>query len=82
MTGRRFGRAAVVAILVGAAVLGGSVRTARAGGAGRFNGVEAAITSANASQIVTTVPAGATTGFVTVATPAGTATSAAPFTVT
>jgi hypothetical protein len=39
----------------------------------RFNGVEAVITSATATEIVTTVPTGATTGPVTVTTPAGTA---------
>lgn len=46
-----------------------------------FNGTAAAVTSATATQLVTSVPAGATTGAISVTTPAGTATSAAPFTV-
>jgi streptogramin lyase len=47
-----------------------------------FNGTPAAITSDTATQIVTDVPAGATTGHISVTTPAGTATSKATFTVT
>ncbi|MCG3116645.1 MAG: PKD domain-containing protein [Candidatus Manganitrophus sp. SA1] len=46
-----------------------------------FNGAAAIVTSATATQITTTVPQGATTGPVTVTTPAGSA-SSAPFTVT
>jgi IPT/TIG domain len=47
-----------------------------------FGGTPAAIVSATATQIVTTVPAGAATGPITVTTPAGTATSHGSFTVT
>jgi hypothetical protein len=47
-----------------------------------FDGAEAAIVSATATQIVTTVPAGAATGCITVTTPAGTAMSHTSFTVT
>jgi streptogramin lyase len=45
-----------------------------------FNGTAAPINSDSATQIVTQVPAGATAGPITVTTPAGTATSARPFT--
>ena len=48
----------------------------------KFNGKAATITSNTATQIVTTVPAGATTGPITVTTAGGTATSATKFTVT
>jgi hypothetical protein len=48
----------------------------------KFNGVSATITSNTATQIVTKVPVGATTGPITVTTPSGTATSATNFTVT
>jgi uncharacterized protein (TIGR03437 family) len=47
-----------------------------------FDGTPATIVSGTATQIVTTVPAGAATGPVTVTTPYGTATSQASFTVT
>jgi hypothetical protein len=47
-----------------------------------FGGVPATIVSDTATMIVATVPAGATTGFVTVTTPYGTATSKRVFTVT
>ena len=47
----------------------------------KFNNVAATFTVDSATQISTTVPAGATTGKITVTTPAGTATSAATFTV-
>ncbi|MBD0369821.1 MAG: IPT/TIG domain-containing protein [Pyrinomonadaceae bacterium] len=47
-----------------------------------FNGVTATVTSSTSTQIVTNVPAGATTGNVGVTTPAGSATSATAFTVT
>ncbi len=47
-----------------------------------FNGTPATIVSDTATQIVTTVPAGATTGRISVTTPAGTATSTKTFTVT
>jgi len=46
-----------------------------------FNGAAAQIVSANAPVIVVTVPSGATTGPISVATPGGTATTAMPFTV-
>ena len=47
-----------------------------------FNGVPASIVSHNAKQIVADVPAGATSGAISVTTAAGTATSSTPFTVT
>lgn len=48
----------------------------------RFNGVAVtAFTVNSATQITTTIPAGATTGFITVTTPGGTATSVTEFTV-
>jgi streptogramin lyase len=47
-----------------------------------FNGTTATIVSDTAAEIVTEVPAGATTGHISVTTPAGTATSSATFTVT
>jgi hypothetical protein len=48
----------------------------------KFNGTTATITSNTATPIVTAVPAGATTGKITVTTAGGTATSATDFTVT
>jgi hypothetical protein len=47
-----------------------------------FNGVAATITSDTVKKLVTTVPAGATSGSVSVVTPSGTAMSAKSFTVT
>jgi len=47
----------------------------------KFNGTVAAITSASTSQLVVTVPAGATTGTINVASPGGSATSSSSFTV-
>jgi len=47
-----------------------------------FNGTAATFTVASATLITTTVPAGATTGTVTVITPSGTLTSNLPYTVT
>jgi hypothetical protein len=47
----------------------------------RFNGTAATFSVTSATTIQTTVPAGATTGPLGVTTPAGTATSATPFTV-
>jgi hypothetical protein len=47
----------------------------------RFNGVSANFTVVSPSQVVATVPSGATTGLVTVTGPAGSGTSAAAFTV-
>lgn len=46
-----------------------------------FNGTAATVTSSTSTRIVTSVPAGATTGLIAVTTSAGTATSATPFTV-
>jgi len=48
----------------------------------RFNGAAGTIVSNSDTQIVVTVPTGATTGPITVVTPNGQATSASPFTVT
>lgn len=45
----------------------------------RFNGSLASATTVSATEIDATVPLGATTGFITVTTPAGTASSAAVF---
>jgi uncharacterized protein (TIGR03437 family) len=47
-----------------------------------FNGTTATFTVVSASEISTTVPADATTGFVEVITPGGTLTSNKTFTVT
>ena len=46
-----------------------------------FNGVAAAVTSATSTKLVTSVPSGATTGPISVTTPAGTATSGTSFQV-
>jgi len=46
-----------------------------------FNGVAASVTSATSMTLVTSVPSGATTGPISVTTPAGSATSGAPFQV-
>ena len=48
----------------------------------KFNGVAATITSATATTLVTSVPATATTGKISVTSPAGTATSSSSFIVT
>lgn len=48
----------------------------------RFNGVTATHTVDSATKITATVPATATSGIIEVVTPAGTATSSSPFTVT
>ncbi len=47
-----------------------------------FNGTTASVTSASATSLVATVPSGATSGTISVTSPTGSATSAAPFTVT
>ncbi len=47
----------------------------------KFNGIQATVASATSTQIVASVPDGATTGTITVTTSAGTATSSTPFTV-
>jgi hypothetical protein len=44
-----------------------------------FNGTEATFSAVSKATIIATVPAGATTGFVTVTTPSGTLTSNAAF---
>lgn len=46
-----------------------------------FNGIVATVVSATATQIITTVPLGATTGIINITTPTGTASSATAFTV-
>jgi YD repeat-containing protein len=48
----------------------------------QFNGVTASIVSASATRLVVTVPAGATTGPISVSTPAGSVSSSSNFTVT
>ena len=48
----------------------------------QFNGVTAVVQSASATQLLVTVPSGATTGQITVTTSAGTVTSSGSFTVT
>lgn len=48
----------------------------------KFNGVTATVTSSTVTSIVTKVPAGATTGPISVTAPGGTATSATSFVVT
>lgn len=47
----------------------------------KFNGVTAAVTSATATQLVATVPAGASTGTISVTSPSGSATSSSSFVV-
>ena len=47
----------------------------------KFNGVTATVTSSTTTQIVATVPAGATSGTINVTAPGGTSTSSASFTV-
>jgi YD repeat-containing protein len=47
-----------------------------------FNGTSATVTSATQTQIIATVPSGATTGTITVVAPSGTATSTNAFTMT
>ncbi|MBZ5494423.1 MAG: IPT/TIG domain-containing protein [Acidobacteriia bacterium] len=47
-----------------------------------FNGTSATVTSALSTQLVVTVPAGATSGAITVTSPSASVTSASPFTVT
>jgi YD repeat-containing protein len=46
-----------------------------------FNGVSATVLTASTTALTTEVPFGATTGFITVKTPQGSATSPQPFTV-
>jgi RHS repeat-associated protein len=47
----------------------------------KFNGVTATVLSAEPTRLVATVPGGASTGFISVTSPAGTASSSRPFTV-
>jgi YD repeat-containing protein len=48
----------------------------------KFNGTQATVTDATATQLTVTVPAGATTGTINVTAPGGSSTSSTPFTVT
>jgi RHS repeat-associated protein len=68
---------------VGASVTisGTAFATTVVGNAVKFNGTTATVTSASAVRLVATVPAGATSGTVTVTTTGGTATSQQAFTV-
>ncbi len=61
-------------VIISGAVLGGATSVT-------FNGVPAAITSDVATQLVVTVPPGATSGTISVTTPQGTATSTKKFVV-
>jgi YD repeat-containing protein len=47
----------------------------------KFSGVKATVLSSSSTEIVTSVPVGATTGAITVTTPAGSTSSSQPFTV-
>jgi len=47
-----------------------------------FNGTAATVTSATSTSLIVTVPAGATTGLINVTSPAGSASSSDPFSVT
>jgi YD repeat-containing protein len=46
-----------------------------------FNGMAATVISATSTQLVTSVPSGATTGLIAVTAPSGSATSSSPFTI-
>jgi len=63
-------------------ITGKNFSTTPANNTVRFNGTAANVTSSTATQIIVTVPSGATTGKITVQTSAGTATSDDDFTVT
>lgn len=62
-------------------IMGTGFSTIAAQNTVKFNGVAAAVQLATSTQVVVKVPANATTGSIAVSTPAGSATSASPFTV-
>jgi YD repeat-containing protein len=62
-------------------IYGTGFSTTPSGNTVTFNGTAAVVTSSSESQIVTTVPAGATTGLITVTTSAGSDSSDVPFVV-
>lgn len=62
-------------------IYGTAFSTTPAQNAVTFNGVAATVVSATATQLVTQVPVGATTGPIVVTAPAGTASSSTPFIV-
>ncbi len=62
-------------------ITGTGFSTTAASNTVHFNGTAATVTSSTATQIVTTVPTGATTGAITVTVGTGTATSSTNFTV-
>ena len=65
----------------GVAIFGGGFSTDPSQSLVTFNGVPATVEAASPTQLVTTVPAGATTGPIGVVTPHGSATSSTPFMV-
>ena len=62
-------------------IYGTGFSTTPSGNAVTFNGTTAVVSSSNATEIVTTVPAGATTGLISVTTAAGSDSSDVPFVV-
>lgn len=62
-------------------ITGTNFDTTAANNTVKFNGTSATVTSATATQIITTVPIGATTGVITVVTQGGTVTSVSLFAV-
>ncbi|HEX8065425.1 MAG TPA: IPT/TIG domain-containing protein, partial [Thermoleophilaceae bacterium] len=62
-------------------ILGTGFSTTASQNAVKFNGTSATVSSATKTELVVTVPSGATSGAVSVTAPGGTATSDAPFTV-
>jgi len=65
----------------GVTIFGTGFSTTPAQNVVKFNGVTASVVSSTATKIVTSVPAGATTGAISVTAPGGTATSATAFIV-
>jgi len=63
-------------------ITGSNFSASTTGNTVRFNGIVAQVTSATSSSLAVTVPAGATSGPITVSTAGGTATSSGSFTVT